>query len=407
MLSSIFNKKFSSNRSILLNTAKQTLNDITLAGSYKKERVISSPQEMEIQVGNKKLLNFCANNYLNLSNNQDIIKASINAMYSRGYGMSSVRFICGTQDLHKQLEARISNFHNKEDSILYVSCFDANGGLFESILNENDAVISDSLNHASIIDGIRLCKAKRHRYNHLDMNDLEEKLKIEQDQSRIKLIVTDGVFSMDGDIAPLDKIVNLANKYGANIMIDESHSTGVLGKSGKGTPELFGLENEIDIINSTLGKALGGGCGGYTTGKKEIIDVLRQKSRPYLFSNSILPSVAAGAIEVFNILENTNAYTKLNESTKSFRTKLLEKGFRISGNINCPIVPILIGNEKIATEFGIEMEEEGIYVVGFCFPVVPKGQSRIRVQISAGHTKEQMDRAIKAFEIIGKRKGII
>ena len=407
MLSSIFNKKFSSNRSILLNTAKQTLNDITLAGSYKKERVISSPQEMEIQVGNKKLLNFCANNYLNLSNNQDIIKASINAMYSRGYGMSSVRFICGTQDLHKQLEARISNFHNKEDSILYVSCFDANGGLFESILNENDAVISDSLNHASIIDGIRLCKAKRHRYNHLDMNDLEEKLKIEQDQSRIKLIVTDGVFSMDGDIAPLDKIVNLANKYGANIMIDESHSTGVLGKSGKGTPELFGLENEIDIINSTLGKALGGGCGGYTTGKKEIIDVLRQKSRPYLFSNSILPSVAAGAIEVFNILENTNAYTKLNESTKYFRTKLLEKGFRISGNINCPIVPILIGNEKIATEFGIEMEEEGIYVVGFCFPVVPKGQSRIRVQISAGHTKEQMDRAIKAFEIIGKRKGII
>lgn len=408
MWSSILkSSKYSTERKNLLKKSKNTVEEIIKAGSFKKERVISSPQTMEIQVGNKKLLNFCANNYLDLSNNQQIISASIDALHNRGYGMSSVRFICGTQDLHKELELKISSFHKKEDAILYVSCFDANGGLFETILDENDVIISDTLNHASIIDGIRLCKAKRLRYNHLDMNDLEEKLKSEQSLSNIKLIVTDGVFSMDGDFAPLDKIVNLANKYGANIMIDESHATGVIGKTGRGTPELFGVENEIDIITSTLGKALGGGCGGYTTGSKEIIDLLRQKSRPYLFSNSILPSVAAGAIKVFDILDSSDKYKKLNEMTQYFRKNISEKGFNIIGNINCPIVPIIIGDEKNATEFGNEMEEEGIYVVGFSYPVVPKGKARIRVQISAGHSKDQIDKCIKAFEVIGKRKKII
>lgn len=399
-------KNFSQSK-LLQDLCKNSVEAIKAAGSFKKERVISSPQGMEIKVGTKTLLNFCANNYLNLSNNQSIIQASQAAMRHRGYGVSSVRFICGTQDLHKELEKKISDFHSKEDAILYVSCFDANGGVFEALLNEQDAVISDSLNHASIIDGIRLCKAKRLRYNHLDMTDLEEKLKAEQNSSRIKLIVTDGVFSMDGDIAPLDKIVNLAKKYGANIMIDDSHATGVIGKTGRGTPELFGLSEEIDIINSTMGKALGGSCGGYTTAKKEIIDLLRQKSRPYLFSNSILPSVAAGQIEVFKILEKSNDFEKLNKSTRYFRQKMNEKGFKILGNTDCPIVPILIGDDRIATEFGIEMEEEGIYVVGFSYPVVPKGQARIRVQLSSGHTKEQIDKAISAFEVIARRKGVI
>lgn len=396
-----------SQTSLLQQICKKSVDDIKTAGSYKKERVISSPQGMEIKVGSKTLLNFCANNYLNLSNNQKIIEASKAAMSSRGYGVSSVRFICGTQDLHKDLEKKISDFHSKEDAILYVSCFDANGGIFEALLSEQDAVISDSLNHASIIDGIRLCKAKRLRYNHLDMVDLEEKLKQEQNASRMKLIVTDGIFSMDGDIAPLDKIVSLAKKYGANVMIDDSHATGVVGKTGRGTPELFGLTEEIDIINSTLGKALGGGCGGYTTAKKEIIELLRQKSRPYLFSNSILPGVAAGEIEVFNILEKSKDFEKLNQSTRYFRAKMNEKGFRILGSTDCPIVPILIGDDRIATEFGIEMEEQGIYVVGFSYPVVPKGQARIRVQLSAGHSKEQIDKAISAFEVIAKRKGVI
>lgn len=395
-------RKYSS----LVDVAKQMVKEVKQGGSYKVERQICSPQDMEIIVNNKKMLNFCANNYLGLSNNRKLIEASINALKTRGYGMSSVRFICGTQDIHKQLEAKISDFHRKEDAILYTSCFDANAGIFETLLSPEDAVLSDSLNHASIIDGIRLCKAKRLRYNHLDMYDLEEKLKEAQD-SRLRLIVTDGVFSMDGDITPLDKIVNLAKKYNASILLDESHASGVIGKTGRGTPELFGLEKEVDIINGTLGKALGGGCGGYTTGKKEVVEILRQKSRPYLFSNSIVPSVAAGAIEVFNLLENSNDFEKLNHSTKYFRNKLTEKGFKLLGNINCPIVPIVIGNEKIATDLGMEMESEGIYVVGFSYPVVPKNQARIRVQISAGHTQEHLDTAIKAFEKLGKKNNII
>ena len=400
--------KYFSSRNKIYEVAKKAIEIINIEGCYKKERIINSPQEMEIVVNNKKLLNFCANNYLNLSNNQQIINASINAMKERGFGMSSVRFICGTQDLHKKLENKISKFHNKEDSILYVSCFDANAGIFETLLNNEDCVISDALNHASIIDGIRLCKAKRYRYNHLDMSHLEEILKKEEYDSRIKLIVTDGVFSMDGDLAPLDKIVDLANKYGANILLDESHATGVIGRTGRGTPEIFGLNKEIDFINSTLGKALGGGCGGYTTGNKEIIDLLRQKSRPYLYSNSILPSVAAGAYEVFDILNNGDVYfEKLKFNTNYFRTKMIEKGFKLLGNNNCPIVPVMIGNEKIANDFGIEIEKEGIYVVGFYYPVVPRNLARIRVQLSSGHTQDQIDKAIKAFEIVGKKKKII
>lgn len=402
----IYSKVSVKNFSKLNEVCKNIVQEVKSAGSYKVERQITSPQGMEVIVNNKKMLNFCANNYLNLSNHPSLVEASIKAMKSRGYGMSSVRFICGTQDLHKNLENKISEFHKKEDSILYASCFDANAGIFEALLTPEDAVFSDSLNHASIIDGIRLCKAKKHRYNHLDVNDLEEKLK-QEEGSRVKLIVSDGVFSMDGDIAPLDKLINLAKKYNASVLIDECHATGVLGKTGRGTPELYGLEKEIDIINGTLGKALGGGCGGYTTGKKEVIEVLRQKSRPYLFSNSIVPSIAAGALEVFNVIEKSNDFTKLNESTKYFRTKMVEKGFKILGNINCPIVPIVIGNEKIATEFGIEMETEGIFVVGFCYPVVPKNQARIRVQISAGHTQEHLDKAINAFSKIGKIKGVI
>ena len=401
----------SNNNNPLSEQTKLTLSGILDSGSYKKERVISSPQGIEIIVGNKKLLNFCANNYLNLSNNEKLKEASIKALKDRGFGMSSVRFICGTQDIHKELEARIAKFHNTEDAILYTSCFDANAGIFEALLSSEDVIISDSLNHASIIDGIRLSKAKRLRYNHLDMKDLEDKL-ISEANSRIRLIVTDGVFSMDGDIAPLDKIVSLAKKYNANIFIDECHATGVIGKTGRGTPELFNFEstlfeNRIDIINGTLGKALGGGIGGYTTGKKEYIDLLRQKSRPYLFSNSLVPSVSAASIQVFSLLEKSDGFSKLNTSTKYFRRKMTEKGFKILGNENCPIVPVMIGDERIATEFGVEMESEGIYVVGFSYPVVPKNQARIRVQISAGHEQEHLDKAISAFERIATKKGII
>lgn len=399
-----FNKR---NFSKLNEICKNTIEEVKNMGSYKREKVIYSPQSYQVNLKDKKVYNFCANNYLGLSNNQDIIQSVSKAMNDRGYGMSSVRFICGTQDLHKQLEEKISKFHNKEDSILYVSCFDANTGLFETILGQEDAIISDALNHASIIDGIRLCKAKRLRYNHLDMKDLEEKLK-EAEGSRIKLIATDGVFSMDGDIAPLDKIVNLAKKYDANIMIDESHACGVIGKKGKGTPEIFNCINEIDIITSTLGKALGGGCGGYITGKKEVIEVLRQKSRPYLFSNSILPGVAAGALEVYNVLEkNEHLFEKLKNNTLYFRKNIKEMGFKILGNEICPIVPIMIGNEKIATDFGNDMENEGIYVVGFCYPVVPKSLARIRVQISAGHNQECLDTALNAFKNLGKKYKLI
>lgn len=391
----------------LTSICKATLDEVRIAGTFKKEKIIMSPQEVEINVSGKIMLNFCANNYLGLSNNKELIEAAKSSLDNRGYGMSSVRFICGTQDLHKQLESSISLFHSKEDSILYSSCWDANGGFFETILNEKDAVISDALNHASIIDGIRLCKAKRLRYKHMDMNELEEKLK-ECSDARLKFIVTDGVFSMDGDIAPLDKIVNLAQKYQANIYVDESHSTGFIGDTGRGTPELFGVQNEIDVISSTLGKALGGASGGFTTTRKEVIEVLRQKSRPYLFSNTIAPCIAAASLKAFEIISKSDKLVhKLKTNTISFRTQMHKLGYEILGHHLCPIVPVYLKDERVASEFAEEMCNNGIYVVGFSYPVVPKGQARIRVQLSAAHTDDHIKRAISAFEKIGKDKKLI
>jgi len=382
------------------------IKEIEAAGTYKKERIITSPQSMEIRAEGKKVLNFCANNYLGFSDNRRIIEAAKKVMDTHGYGMASVRFICGTQDIHKKLEKTISEFHRKQDTILYSSCFDANAGLFEALLDKDDAVISDELNHASIIDGIRLCKAKRLRYKHMDMADLENLLKESKDCNN-RLIVTDGVFSMDGDITPLPKIVDLANKYDAMIFVDESHATGFIGKTGRGTPEYFGVEKEIDIINSTLGKALGGATGGYTTGHKEIIDLLRQRSRPYLFSNSIAPSVAAAAIEVFDLLKDPSHVLRLKNNTGQFRKGMTKAGFKVMGHQDCPIVPIWFGDAKLAGEIADALMKYDIYVIGFSFPVVPRGQARIRVQLSAAHTPEQIDRAIGAFTEVAKAKKAI
>jgi glycine C-acetyltransferase len=393
----------------LTEICKQTITEIKSAGTYKREKQITSPQNIEITVNGKTMLNFCANNYLGLSNNPELISAAKAALDNRGYGMSSVRFICGTQDIHKTLEKSISQFHSMEDAILYASCFDANAGFFEAILTEKDAIISDALNHASIIDGIRLCKAKRFRYKHLDLADLEEQLKqAEGAGARLKFVVTDGVFSMDGDIAPLDKIVQIAQKYEANLFLDECHSTGFIGKTGRGTPELFGVTEYIDVVNSTLGKALGGGIGGYTTGKKELIDLLRQKSRPYLYSNSLVPSIVQASIKVFEILTNSsNLVQKLKNNTDLFRLNMKRLGFNILGSDGCPITPVLLKDEKLANEFAEKMAQEGIYVVGFSYPVVPKGQARIRVQLSAAHEEEHIHKAISAFEKIGKEYNII
>eukprot|EP00826_Nyctotherus_ovalis_P067084 TRINITY_DN999_c0_g1_i4.p1 TRINITY_DN999_c0_g1~~TRINITY_DN999_c0_g1_i4.p1 ORF type:complete len:363 (+),score=98.79 TRINITY_DN999_c0_g1_i4:308-1396(+) len=361
---------------------------------------------MEIKAEGKSVLNFCANNYLGFADNKRIIEASRKIMETHGYGMASVRFICGTQDIHKQLEKSISQFHKTDDAILYSSCFDANGGVFEGLLSKDDAVISDELNHASIIDGIRLCKARRHRYKHMDMADLENLLKGSMDCTN-RLIVTDGVFSMDGDIAPLSKIVDLANKYEAMIFVDESHATGFIGKTGRGTPEYFGVEKEIDIINSTLGKALGGATGGYSTGHQEMIDILRQRSRPYLFSNSVAPPIAAAAIEVFELLKDPSHITKLRNNTIRFRTGMTKAGFKVLGHPECPIVPIWFGDARLASEIADELMTHNIYVIGFSYPVVPKGQARIRVQLSASHGPEQIDRAIKAFTEVAKAKGAL
>ncbi len=381
--------------------------DIKAAGTYKIEKNIESPQAVEVIVNGKKMLNFCSNNYLGLSSHPELIQAAKNAFDSRGYGMSSVRFICGTQDLHKQLEQVISKFHSMDDTILYSSCFDANAGFFEAVLTNEDAVISDALNHASIIDGIRLCKAKRMRYKHMDLHDLEENLKAAEG-ARMKMIVTDGVFSMDGDIAPLDKIVALGQKYDANIFVDESHASGFLGKTGKGTPELFDVADHVDVVNSTLGKALGGGSGGYTSSNKEVIELLRQRSRPYLFSNSLVPAIAASSMKVFEILNRSNELvSKLHDNTVLFRTEMSKLGFEILGSKECPIVPVLLRDERTATDMGLEMTENGIFVVGFCYPVVPKGQARVRVQLSAAHTKEHIMEAVKTFEKIGKQMKII
>ncbi len=386
------------------------LQEIRDAGLYKNERVITTPQKADIHVENTEgeVLNFCANNYLGLADNSRLIEAAKRAMDNRGYGMSSVRFICGTQDLHKELERAISDYFKTEDTILYAACFDANGGLFEPLFTEEDAIISDSLNHASIIDGVRLCKAKRFRYANADMEDLERQLKAADEAgARYKIIATDGVFSMDGNVAPMDKICELAEKYDALVMVDESHSAGVVGPTGHGVAEQFDAYGKIDIFTGTLGKAFGGAMGGFTTGPKEIIDMLRQRSRPYLFSNSVAPSIVGASLEMFKMLkENDDLHTKLMENVEYFRTKMLEAGFDIKPTQSA-ICAVMLYDAKLSQEFAAEMQKEGIYVTGFYYPVVPKGQARIRVQLSAGHNREQLDRAIAAFIKVGKKLGVI
>ncbi len=386
---------------------QQELADIESAGLYKKERIIKTPQKADIRVNEgEEVLNFCANNYLGLSDHPRLIEAAKKAMDHRGYGMSSVRFICGTQDLHKQLEAEVSEYFRTEDTILYSSCFDANGGLFEPLLGENDAIISDALNHASIIDGVRLCKAKRYRYANADMDDLERCLKEAQAQ-RFRIIATDGVFSMDGNVAPMDKICDLAEKYDALVMVDESHSAGVVGPTGRGVAEQFGAYGRIDIFTGTLGKAFGGAMGGFTTGRKEIIDLLRQRSRPYLFSNSLAPAIVGASIEMFKMLKESDAlHTKLAENVTYFRDNMLQAGFDIKPTQSA-ICAVMLYDAKLSQVFAQRMQEEGIYVTGFYYPVVPKEQARIRVQLSAGHEKEHLDKAIAAFIKVGKVLNVI
>lgn len=386
---------------------KNELKNIEEAGLYKNERIIVSPQSAKIKVETgQEVLNFCANNYLGLSDHPRLINAAKNALDNRGYGMSSVRFICGTQDYHKELENTISRFFCTEDTILYASCFDANGGFFEPLFTDEDAIISDSLNHASIIDGVRLCKAKRYRYANADVNDLEEKLKEAQAQ-RFRVIVTDGVFSMDGNVAPLDKIMALAKKYNALVMVDESHSAGVVGEKGKGVSELYNMLGEVDVITGTLGKAFGGAIGGFTTGRREIIDMLRQRSRPYLFSNSIPPMVAASGVEAFNMLEETNELQdKLHVNVEYFISKMQEAGFDIKPTQSA-ICAVMLYDAKLSQQYAEELLQEGIYVTGFYYPVVPKGEARIRVQLSAGHEREHLDKAIEAFIKVAKKLKVI
>lgn len=382
------------------------LEEIKASGLYKTERIIESPQGAEILVNGKKVLNFCANNYLGLSSHPKVIEAAKKYIDTRGYGMSSVRFICGTQDIHKELEAKLSAFLGTEDTILYVAAFDANGGVFEPLFNEQDAIISDELNHASIIDGVRLCKAQRFRYKHNDMSDLEAKLQ-EAKGARNRIIVTDGSFSMDGTIAQLDKIVALAEQYDAAVMIDESHSSGFLGKTGRGTHEYHNVMGKIDIITGTLGKALGGASGGFTSGRKEIIDMLRQRSRPYLFSNTLAPSITGASIAVLDLLSETTALRdKLEYNTRYFRSKMTEAGFDIKPGDH-PIVPIMLYDAVLAQKFAARLLEEGIYVIGFFYPVVAKGQARIRVQLSAAHEQHHLDTAIAAFTKVGEESGVL
>lgn len=383
------------------------INEIKEAGLYKNERIIVSPQGAEITLSSgKKVLNFCANNYLGLSSNPSLIKAAREALDKYGYGMSSVRFICGTTDLHKKLEQSIAEFFGTEDSILYAACFDANGGVFEPLLTEEDAIISDALNHASIIDGVRLCKAQRYRYENANMEDLERQL-ISAQAQRFRIIVTDGVFSMDGNVAPLDKIVELADKYKALVMVDESHSAGVVGATGRGVTELYNLRGKIEIITGTLGKAFGGAIGGFTTGKKEIIELLRQRSRPYLFSNSLPPLVAAAGIKMFEMMSETNELQdRLHRNSEYFIEKMTKLGFDIKPTRSA-ICAVMLYDAKLSQEFAAKLLEEDIYVIGFSYPVVPKNQARIRVQLSAAHKKEHLDKAIEAFARIGKSMGVI
>lgn len=384
----------------------KTIAEIKEAGLYKNERLIESPQQAAIQVAGKEVLNFCANNYLGLSNHPRLIKAAKDMMDKRGFGMSSVRFICGTADIHKELEAKISEFFKTEDTILYAACFDANGGVFEPLLTDEDAIISDSLNHASIIDGVRLCKAKRYRYANADMGELEKCLQEAQAQ-RFRIIVTDGVFSMDGNVAPMDKICDLAEKYDALVMVDESHSAGVVGATGHGVSEFFNTYGRVDIYTGTLGKSFGGAMGGFTTGRKEIIDILRQRSRPYLFSNSLAPSLVGAGIEMFNMLkEDTSIHDKLVENVNYFRDKMIAAGFDIKPTQSA-ICAVMLYDAKLSQTFAAKLQDEGIYVTGFYYPVVPKGQARIRVQVSAGHEREHLDKCIAAFTKVGKELGCI
>lgn len=384
------------------------LTNIENDGLFKKERIITSQQSAEIEVAGKKLLNFCANNYLGLSNNPEVMKASQDAIESHGYGMSSVRFICGTQDIHKDLEAKISNFLGMEDTILYAACFDANGGVFEPLFSEEDAIISDELNHASIIDGVRLCKSARYRYKNNNMEDLEAQLIAASEKNhRFKIIVTDGVFSMDGIVADLKGVCDLADKYDALVMVDDSHATGFIGKTGRGTHEANDVIGRVDIITSTLGKALGGALGGFTSGKKEIIDMLRQRSRPYLFSNSLAPGIVGAASKVLDMIsDDTSLRDKVMENAEYFRKEMKAKGFDIP-NGDAAIVPVMLYDAKLAQEMAEKLLAEDIYVIGFFYPVVPKGKARIRVQLSAAHTRDHLDKAIAGFEKVGKELGII
>ena len=382
------------------------LAEIKEAGLYKEERIIESPQSAAIEVKGKEVLNFCANNYLGLSNHPRLIEGAKKMMDKRGFGMSSVRFICGTQDSHKELEAAISDYFKTEDTILYAACFDANGGVFEPLLTDQDAIISDALNHASIIDGVRLCKAKRYRYANADMADLERCLQESQEQ-RFRIIVTDGVFSMDGNVAPVDKICDLAEKYNALVMVDESHSAGVVGATGHGVSELCKTYNRVDIYTGTLGKAFGGALGGFTTGRKEIIDMLRQRSRPYLFSNSLAPCIIGASLEVFKMLKESNElHDKLVENVNYFRDKMMAAGFDIKPTQSA-ICAVMLYDAKLSQVYAAKLLEEGIYVTGFYYPVVPKGEARIRVQLSAGHNREQLDKCINAFIKIGKELGVL
>ncbi len=386
---------------------QKELAEINDAGLYKDERIIVSPQDAEVTLDNgQQVINFCANNYLGLSNDAKLVESAKESLDSHGYGMSSVRFICGTTDIHKDLEQKIADFFGTEDTILYAACFDANGGLFEPLLTAEDAIISDALNHASIIDGVRLCKAARYRYKTADMEDLEEQLKKAQEQ-RFRIIVTDGVFSMDGNVAPMDKIVELANKYDAMVMVDECHSHGVVGKTGRGVTELFDIMGEVEIITGTLGKAFGGAIGGFTTGKKEIIDMLRQRSRPYLFSNSIPPLIAAAGVKMFDMMTETNdLQEKLQSNIEYFNSEIKKAGFDIKPTQSA-IVAVMLYDAKLSKEFAARLLDEGIYAIGFSYPVVPKEQARIRVQLSAAHEKEHIDKAVAAFTKVGKELNVI
>eukprot|EP00455_Lapot_gusevi_P040832 TRINITY_DN4662_c0_g5_i1.p1 TRINITY_DN4662_c0_g5~~TRINITY_DN4662_c0_g5_i1.p1 ORF type:complete len:417 (+),score=161.11 TRINITY_DN4662_c0_g5_i1:92-1342(+) len=398
-----------STRVTLKDVLTKDLEAMKVAGTYKRERVITSPQNASIRVreASKPVINFCANNYLGLADHPELVKAAKHTLDTHGFGLSSVRFICGTQDIHKQLEQKIAEFHGTEDAVLYASCFDANAGVFEAILTAEDAIITDSLNHASIIDGIRLCKAKRFIYEHINLTDLENKLK-EAQSARMRLVVTDGVFSMDGHIAPLKEICDLADRYNAYVFIDECHATGFFGRTGRGTPEYCGVDGRIHIINSTLGKALGGSTGGYTASSREVCDILRQRSRPYLFSNTLTPAVVGASLKCFELISNnTELRDRLERNTQQFRQGMTAAGFDLGGSKDHPIVPVMLGDARLASEFAEEMLLRGIYVIGFSFPVVPKGKARIRTQISAAHTPQQIDYAVKAFTEVGKIKGVL